>query len=45
MAGVGFCMRPSCTASQDAAMDVLSILLGLLMFAILIALIYGIDAI
>jgi hypothetical protein len=45
MAGVNFCMPPSCPASQDARMDVVSILLGLLMFAILIALIYGIDAI
>ena len=45
MAGIGFCMRPSCPASQDAGMDVVSIVLGLLMFAILFALIYGIDAI
>jgi hypothetical protein len=45
MAKVGFCMRPSCLASQDEAMDVLAILLGVLMFAILFALIYGIDAI
>ena len=45
MAGGNFCMRASCPASQDAGMDVVSIVLGILMFAILIALIYGIDAI
>jgi len=45
MAGIDFCMPASCRTSQDARMDVVSILLGVLMFAILIALIYGIDAI
>jgi hypothetical protein len=45
MAGSDFCMRASCAVGQDAGMDVVSILLGVLMFAILIALIYGIDAI
>jgi len=45
MAGVGFCMRSSRRTSEDAAMDVVAILLGVLMFAFLIALIYGIDAI
>jgi hypothetical protein len=45
MAGRGFCMPASFRASEDAVMDVLSILLGVLMFAILLALIYGIDAI
>ena len=38
-------MRASCAVSQDPGMDVLSILLGVLMFAVLIALVYGIDAI
>jgi hypothetical protein len=45
MAEGDFCMRASCRTSQDAGMDVVSILLGVLMFAVLIALIYGIDAI
>jgi hypothetical protein len=45
MAGRGFCMPASCRGSQDAVMDVLSIVLGVLMFAILLALVYGIDAI
>jgi hypothetical protein len=45
MGGIDFCMPASCRASQDAGMDVISILLGVLMFAILIALVYGIDAI
>jgi hypothetical protein len=45
MATRKFCTRASCAASQDEPMDVISIALGVLMFALLFALIYGIDAI
>ena len=45
MATIDFCMRSSRRAGQDEAMDALAILLGVLMFAVLIALVYGIDAI
>ena len=45
MARSDFCTGSSYRASQDADMDVIAILLGVLMFAVLVALIYGIDAI
>ena len=45
MAGIGFCMRPSCPASQDEAHGCCLNSAWVLMFAILFALIYGIDAI
>jgi hypothetical protein len=38
-------MGTSCRASHDADMDVVSIVLGVVMFAVLLALVYGIDAI
>jgi hypothetical protein len=38
-------MPHSCPSPQDEGMDVVAILLGVLMFLVLIALIYGIDAI
>jgi hypothetical protein len=45
MAAVDFCMGSSRRGRDDAAMDIVAILLGVLMFVVLIALIYGIDAI
>lgn len=40
-----FCTRTSSPASHDAVMDVLAIVLGVVMFAVLLALVFGIDAI
>ena len=45
MTNVNFCMPASCRASHHGRMDALAILLGVLMFLVLIALVYGIDAI
>ena len=38
-------MRRVCDRGHDASMDIVSVLLGILMFAILISLVYGIDRI
>lgn len=45
MSGRIFCMGSSPERGEDRPMDVLSIVLGVAMFAVLFALIYGIDAI
>jgi hypothetical protein len=38
-------MRPSRRLHDDPGMDVVAVLLGILMFAILLALVYGIERI
>jgi hypothetical protein len=41
----GFVMRPSRDGSHDVAMDVVAIVMGIAMFAILLAMVAGIDKI
>jgi hypothetical protein len=45
MAAGHFYMRPSRPAGQDARMDIVAVVLGVAMFAVLFGLIYGIDRI
>jgi hypothetical protein len=39
----GFLTCPSCEGSKNAGMDIVAIAMGIVMFAVLIALIYGIE--
>jgi hypothetical protein len=43
MRGPGFLTPPSCWGSKNAGMDIVAIAMGVVMFAVLIALIYGIE--
>jgi hypothetical protein len=45
MRTVGFCTRRVCDWRHDRAMDIVAVLLGIVMFAVLLALIYGIERI
>lgn len=40
-----FCMPSSLRGAQDVAMDVVAILIGIAMFAVLLAIVYGIERI
>ena len=42
---MGFCTRRVRDRRDDGAMDIVAVLLGIIMFAALIALIYGIERI
>jgi hypothetical protein len=45
MAAGGFCMAPSRGGADHLCMDIVAVLLGVLMFAVLLGLIAGIDRI
>jgi hypothetical protein len=43
MPGAGICTAPLCGRGQDRFMDFVAVLLGIVMFAVLYLLIFGID--